>query len=192
MIINASSLIQKLEKIKVDVPLSIKRRLAATVQEIAEEVANPTSEYWKQPSYFSGPYRGQKYFSRQSLAPGLFDALSDLKSTIYVSMDNDDIIFGIGNIAKLDSSTHMEKGEGGYWRLFEGYGRYSTGGRVGKSSTHHFNPYAGPGKNGDGSMQPGSFHPGVESAHMFTTTLKAYRNRLNLEIKKAIREGLSA
>lgn len=193
MIVDASSFIRKLEKIKIDVPLSIKRRLAATVQEIAEEVANPDSSYWRQPSYFSGPYKGQKYFSKQSLAHGLFDALADVKSTIFVSIDNNSVLFGIGNITDLDGSTRMEKGTGGYWRLFEGYEPY-YGSRVGKSSEYHFNPNAtGSSRPGsEGAMQKGGFHPGVESAHMFTSTLKAYNTRITNELRQAIKEGLNA
>jgi hypothetical protein len=190
MIIDGSQLIAKLQKIRHSVPLAVKQRTYTVVERIAYEISNPTSSSWVQPKYFSGPDKGQKYFSKHALSPGLFDALSHLKSTISVEITDDNVFLGVGNIARLDAETAMKEGKG-YWRLFEGYEPY-FGSRVGKSNTHHFNPYAGPGKLGEGSMQEGGFHPGVATAHMFTVTLKAYKPKLISEIKLGIKEGLNA
>ncbi len=195
MIVDGSSLIAKLEKIKIQVPLAIKKRTYEILEEIAQEISNPNSIYWNQPKKFSGPDRGSKYFSNQGINPGLFDALNKVKSDIYVSIDDDDIVLGLGDVHKLDMDTLMKSknysSSEGYWRLFEGYGKY-MGTRVGKSNKSHFSPLDGAGKMGEGFQGPGSFHPGVESAHMFTSTFKAYRAKIKSRIKSAIKEGLNA
>ena len=190
MQVDFTSLLKKLERIKTQVPLNIKQRTYQVIEEITSEIANPNSVHWKQPTYFSGPDKGSKYFSNNNTNKGLFDALAQVKSSIYVSIDDDRILFGVGDIKRLDIDTAMSNGIG-YWRLFEGQSPY-IGTRVGKSNNSHFLPSEGFGKRGEGTSQPGGFHPGVQSAHMFTSTLKSYRPKLNSEIKKAIREGLNA
>lgn len=179
---------------------NLKNRLAVLATKMAKNVASSTPKNFIIPNYRSKPGGGKYFSNAKNDETGLKEALSDVQNQVVINIGLETSI-GLGKPSVLDAATRKHQGTGGYWRLFEGWGKFHGGPKPGSSPDHAFQPIDGAttaGGEGYSRSLPSirlkniknvkvlSPHPGVQPLQMFHLTKTQYTQ----EFRKTIRDGL--
>lgn len=182
--INTKRLVKKLEALKANLPLEIKKSLQKVGDKIMADIVT-MREVQNMPRYAGG--EPGDYFSRSNI--GIRAALAEQKAMTNI---NEGIVgLLIGDWKELEAATPMEgENSGGksYADLFLSHGEYerSKGTLAGGSTTHGYNP-------GVDRMttKVGKKHPGVQPVYVFEDTLEANREDIINGINEAVRLAIT-